>query len=678
MRRSRSIALLSALTLAATLAVLTPGGGQAAPNASSGTKTAAKQPGIRSQLGLSAAERLIPKYVVRDRDGTVHTRYDRTYKGLRVVGGDLVVHRAPSGRLGPTDWASRADLGTLDNVTPSVSKASAAAVARRSTGLRSTAGDAELVVYAVGDRARLAWETTAGQALHRREVVYVNAASGNRMAGWSLVQHADGTGRSLYSGTVNLKTVLQRGVFRLRDATRGNSRTLNNANAGGFPPSGEVLSDANNVWGNGTPSGVQSAAVDAHYGAAKTWTYYKSRYNRTGIRNDGVGARAYVHWGTNVENAFWSDDCFCMVFGDGGPTFRPLVSVDVVAHEMSHGVMTAQAGLIYFGESGGLNEANSDIHGTMVEFFANNNSDKGDYYIGEKIVKTSPQFLRRMDRPSLDGVSYNCWNPTMGADDVHFSSGPANHWFYLLAEGSGPKTIGGRPHNSPTCNGSNINGIGKVQASRIWYRAVNIYMTSTSNYKDARDATIRAARDIFGVGSNQCKRVVSAWGAVNVTGLDWKCAGTPPAQGTNVVANPGFESGGTGWTVTGTAITNSPSWFPHGGAFYAWMQGYGSNTDDSLSQSITVPSSANAKLRFNLLVNTDETPGSAAFDTLEVRLGGATLGTFSNLNAANTYSRRTFNVGSFAGQTRLLQFVGNEDVTIQTTFLLDDVRMTPN
>ncbi|MGH3478463.1 MAG: M4 family metallopeptidase [Nocardioidaceae bacterium] len=555
MRRSSSVALLSAFTLAATLAVLTPGQGQAAPTASQ-APAKAEPPGVPSQLRLPAAERLIPRYVVRDRDGVVHTRYDRTYRGLPVVGGDLVVHRTPSGRIGDVDWASHADLSAVGAVSPEVSKASAAAVAARSTGLRSTASDARLVVYAVGDRARLAWEATASHGLARSEVVYVDASNGRRITGWSLVHHADGTGQSLYSGRVRLKTVRQGGTFRLRDATRGNQRVLNSHHTVNIPPTGTLFADADNQWGNGQPSGVQSAAVDAHYGAAKTWDYYESRFNRNGIRGDGVGARSFVHYGNNVDNAFWRDDCFCMVYGDGGRMFRPLVSLDVVGHEMSHGVMSHTAALIYFGESGGLNEANSDIHGAMVEFFANNRRDRGDYRIGEKIAKGSPPYLRRMDNPRLDGFSYNCWNPLIGADDVHFTSGPANHWFYLLSEGSGPKTINGMPHNSPTCNGSNLNGIGRIPAARIWYHAVSIYMTSTTNYRVARDATIRAARDIFGANSSQCQRVASAWNAVSVPANDWSCTGTPPAQGTNVVANPGFESGNNGdWDVTGTLIT---------------------------------------------------------------------------------------------------------------------------
>jgi len=538
MRRSRSIPLLSALTLAAALAVLTPGGSQAAPSGSAAGDDPADRAdraanSTRSELGLPADEQLIPKYVVRDRDGTVHTRYDRTYQGLPVIGGDLVVHRSPKGTIRQVDWASKADLTVVGDPAPEVSRASAATLARRSTGLRSTADDARLVVYAIGGRARLAWESKASRGLARSEVVYVNATTGAELGGWSLVHHADGTGNSLYSGTVPIQTVQSGATFRLRDATRGNNDTHNATGTDEFldPPGGPVFTDANNVWGNGLPGNAQSAAVDAHYGAAETWDYYLTRFNRDGIADDGVGAPSYVHYGTNYENAFWSDDCFCMAYGDGGPSFRPLVALDVAAHEMSHGVMSQTAGLIYEGESGGLNEANSDIQGTMVEFFANNSSDKGDYRIGEKIVKVAPHFLRRMDNPRLDAPlyngafhSYNCWTPVIGTDDVHFSSGPANHWFYLLAEGSGPKTINGIRHNSPTCDGSTVNGIGRTPAARIWYRAVDIYLTSTSQYSDARDATIRAARDLFGIGSARCQQVVQSWNAVSVAPNAWTCS----------------------------------------------------------------------------------------------------------------------------------------------------------
>ena len=183
---------------------------------------------------------------------------------------------------------------------------------------------------------------------------------------------------------------------------------------------------------------------------------------------------------------------------------------------MSHGVTENTAGLTYSGESGGLNEATSDIFGTMVEFYAANPNDQGDYYIGEEFDLANHEGFRRMDNPSLDGSSLSCWNSGAGNVDVHYSSGIGNHFFYLLAEGSGAKTIGGKPHNSPTCNGSTVTGIGSAAAAKIWFRALDVYMTSSTNYAGARTATLNAARDLYGNGSGQYNAVAAAWSAVSV------------------------------------------------------------------------------------------------------------------------------------------------------------------
>ena len=223
-----------------------------------------------------------------------------------------------------------------------------------------------------------------------------------------------------------------------------------------------------------------------------------------------------MHYGKNYVNAFW--DGTKMTYGDGdGTNYGPLVSLDVAGHEMSHGVTENTAGLTYSGESGGLNEATSDIFGTMVEFYATNANDPGDYLIGEEFDLKKHVGLRRMDNPASDGSSLNCWSSNAKNVDVHYSSGIGNHFFYLLAEGSGAKTINGVAHNSPTCNGSTVTGIGRAAAQKIWYRALTVYMTSSTNYKGARTATLNAARDLYGAGSTQYIAVAAAWSAVSVS-----------------------------------------------------------------------------------------------------------------------------------------------------------------
>lgn len=165
--------------------ILSAPGGQAAVGQPqrSDDRTRPTDNSIHSQLGLSAGERLIVKDVIRDADGTVHRRYDRTYRGLRVIGGDLIVHRSVRGKI-TVDWASKADLSEVATLAPRVSAAAAAGLATRTTQLRSAASDAELVIYAVGDEARLAWQATASGP-DAREAVFVDAASGHRIADWS-------------------------------------------------------------------------------------------------------------------------------------------------------------------------------------------------------------------------------------------------------------------------------------------------------------------------------------------------------------------------------------------------------------------------------------------------------------------------------------------------------------
>ena len=247
-----------------------------------------------------------------------------------------------------------------------------------------------------------------------------------------------------------------------------------------------------------------------------TWDYYKTKHGRSGIANDGKGAYNKVHYGRSYVNAFWSDTCFCMTYGDGdGSSMYPLDSLDVAGHEMSHGVTSRTAKLVYSGESGGLNEATSDIFGSLVEWFANNPNDTPDYLIGEELYINGggTKAMRYMHNPSLDGASVNCWSSTVGSKDVHYSSGVGNHFFYLLAEGSNPGA--GLPQ-SPTCNGSSVTGIGRDAAGAIWYKALTQYMTSSTNYAGARAATLSAASALYGAGSAQYNAVAAAWSAVNV------------------------------------------------------------------------------------------------------------------------------------------------------------------
>ncbi|WP_433452639.1 M4 family metallopeptidase [Streptomyces sp. CA-142005] len=478
------------------------------------------------QIGLGAKEKLVVKDVVKDADGTLHTRYERTYAGLPVLGGDLVVHTAKSGKTQGVTKATKAAI-KVASLKPQISAAKAekqAVSAARTLGSAKSAADgARKVVWAAGGTPVLAYETVVGglqdDGTPNRLHVITDAATGKKLFEYQGVENATGTGKTLYSGTVSLTTTQSGSSYTLTDASRGGHKTYNLAHKTGGK--GTLYTDSDNVWGTGTASSSstdQTAGADAAYGAQETWDFYKNTFGRSGIKNDGVGAYSRVHYGNSYVNAFWDDSCFCMTYGDGSGNTHPLTSLDVAGHEMSHGVTSNTAGLDYSGESGGLNEATSDIFGTGVEFYANNASDPGDYLIGEKIdINGDGSPLRYMDKPSKDGGSADYWSSSVGNLDVHYSSGVANHFFYLLSEGSGSKTINGVTYNSPTSNGSTVTGIGRAKALQIWYKALTTYMTSTTNYKAARTATLNAAKDLYGSGSTEYNTVAAAWSAVNVS-----------------------------------------------------------------------------------------------------------------------------------------------------------------
>ena len=619
--------------------------------------------------------------MLRDTDGTEHTRYHRTYDGLPVVGGDLVVAESPQGKISVVR-ANGAKI-TVASTDASVSGTSAKSDAAKRNDLRAGAAAPVKVVYAAQHKPVLAWQTTVTgtekDGTPIRDLVYTDAKSGAQLGRVPQVVNATGSGQSLYSGTVSLQTVQSGSTYQLTDSTRGGHKTYD---ATGITSesdyrTGTLFTDADNAWGTGTTSSKQSAAVDAAYGAAETWDMYKTHFNRTGIRNDGVAAFSRVHFGNSYENAFWDDSCFCMTYGDGGTTFSPLTSLDVAGHEMSHGVTAATSGLIYSGDAGGLNESTSDVFGTMVEFEAANANDAGDYYIGEKIAKNGT-YLRRMDNPSADGGSKNCWTSSVGNLDPHYSSGVGNHLFYLLAEGTGTKTIGGRSHSATTCNGTSLSGIGRDQAAAIWYRAMTTYWTSTTTYPQAANTQIKAAKDLYGATSSQCTATLNAWKGVAVTPTE-TCGTTPPPTGGNLLANPGFESGATSWTQTSGVISNSGA-SPHAGSYFAWLDGYGTTHTDSISQSVTIPSASAATLGFYLYVTSDETTTSTAYDTLKVQVtsGGvtSTLATYSNLNEGTGYVARSVNLSAYTGKTVTVKFLGVEDSSAATSFLVDDTSLT--
>jgi len=305
-----------------------------------------------------------------------------------------------------------------------------------------------------------------------------------------------------------------------------------------------------NSWGDGrqfamfpyggeTSANGQTAAVDAHYGMALTWDFYLNVFGRNGIDNLGTSPISVVHVVDDhayyYDNAYWSDYVFGMFYSDGTrnpgvdpntglPTapnpagFNTLTSIDIIGHEMTHGVTANSDALDYDGESGGMNEATSDFMGSMVEAWATRKPgtdwmipDTGTDWLMGAQISDSP--LRSMIHPSIDGVSADHWYAGIQYLDVHFSSGPLNRFFHFLAQGASPDP--GSEAYSPYLP-EGMKGIGNDRAAHIWYTAMTEWLTPLSRYADARNAAINAATEDYGPGTPEVEAVKKAFAAINV------------------------------------------------------------------------------------------------------------------------------------------------------------------
>ncbi|WP_225096082.1 M4 family metallopeptidase [Streptomyces sp. CoH27] len=583
-----AIAVTTAATGLAGTAFAGSGTGVERPVASAGTNASAVVRAAQtaafahaSATGVSQGDELHAQDVMIDPEGARHVRFIRSHNGMPVLGGDLVVHLDRA--LAYTGVTRAADHA----VAPATSRARLTAdqaAAKAAQAAKGEAGSAQLVVDARDGAAALAYQVTVTDQQGTSTVVVdavtgkvrsntpdsdeflspklladlrgrgetldpaTGTASGAPEAGLlgsgvsgatTYPSPAKGTGKTLFVGSVGLTTTAtSKGHYRLKDPSRYGTETRDAK--GTYTEkfsAGTAFTSTTDVWGNGTTSNRASAAADAQYGITKTLDFYKAAFGRKGIANNSKAAQGMVHWGSKVANAFWDPTCTCMLYGDGdGKTFKkPLVVLDVTGHELTHGVVDATAKLEptfvdakgnQYGEPGALNESLADIFGSNVEFYANNPKDTPDYLIGEKLG-LAQKFLRRLDHPSLDKLEHTIdyWSPDAYYTEVHAGSGVSSHAYYLLAEGSGKKTINGVAYDSPTYDHATVKGIGRAKATAIFYRALTRYMVSTTDFHQARFATLQAAKDLYGANSTEYKTVDSAWAAVNVT-----VANTPAAR----------------------------------------------------------------------------------------------------------------------------------------------------
>jgi bacillolysin len=484
-------------------------------------------------------------------EGRVHDRFDQYVDGVRIFGAQLVRQRSAAGVETVFGSVYPADLKV--STTPALSADDVVARVVTLAGRPPIGGRApELVLLPRDDGTfRLTWLTRVRLATDM-VALFLDAATGEEVWRYTLIQRqsAVGTGTGVLGDRKKLSTRQASSVFLADDALRpptlitydlkGNyDRVFQILDGDIDPAQSDVATDTDNTWTDG-------ANVDAHAYVGFTYDYFFQRFGRRGLDGNNRAIRSIVHPAPREDplslpgfvlenfllNAFWCGECGrpgqgYMVFGEGIPTRFQLGGqnynyfaggYDVVAHELTHAVTEFSSGLIYENESGALNESFSDMMGTGAEYYARSTGRSdlpGDYLIGEDIVTPASAGalvgIRSMSDPRSFGDPDHYSIRYVGPEDnggVHINSGIPNNAFFLAIEGGTNRTSG--------LAVTGVGGANREQIERIFYRGFTSYLTPNATFAQARQATLRAASELFGDASAAFRAVQQAWTAVGV------------------------------------------------------------------------------------------------------------------------------------------------------------------
>ncbi|CAG9614669.1 Bacillolysin [Bacillus rhizoplanae] len=472
----------------------------------------------------SAEESFKVQKVIKDPVGEATViRLQQMYEGVPVWGSTQVAHVGKDGVLKVVSGTVAPDLDKKEKLKNKnkIEEKKAIAIAQQDLGFTpkyEVEPSADLYVYQNGEETTYAYvvklnfldpepgnyyyfiEADSGKVLNKYNTIH-NATNDNTAPSKPVTgTNTIGTGKGVLGDTKSINTTLSGSSYYLQDNTRGATiYTYNGNNRTRLP--GTLWADADNIL-NATRD---AAAVDAHYYAGVTYNYYKNTFNRNSYNDAGALLKSTVHYGKNYNNAFWNGSQ--MVYGDGdGSTFIAFSGgIDVVGHELTHAVTEYSSNLIYQNESGALNEAISDIFGTLVEYYDNRNPD---WEVGEDIYTPGKagDALRSMSDPTKYGDPDHYSKRYTGTSDnggVHTNSGIINKAAYLLANGG-------------THYGVTVNGVGKDKVGAIYYRANTVYLTESATFSQARAALVQAAADLYGANSAEVAAVKQSYDAVGV------------------------------------------------------------------------------------------------------------------------------------------------------------------
>ena len=469
--------------------------------------------------------------------GRVHERSDQYYRGVRVFGADVA--RQLRNGVAESVFGTMYDGIDVDT-SPDIDGDRARRLLADRIGLEiDDSVEPELVVLPRDDGAYvLTWQMRVHMP-HDSRQYFVDAHSGETVFDYSVRETQSAVGKALgvLGDTKKISVRSSSGQFLTSDELRppGNQtydlrgnpvRTDNFLLRRLNLSTSDLGSDTDNDW-------TDTAIDDAHVYAGYTYDYYFKRFGRRGLNDANIRVQAIVHpvhradfdlyfrtYPDYFDNAFYDGDGI-VVFGEGLPANISIGgqnwdylagAIDVVAHELSHGVTEYTSNLIYQGESGALNEAFSDVMGTSVEFFFQPPGDgplKADYMMGEDVVR--PGGIRNMANPGALGDPDHYSKRYTGTEDnggVHLNATIVTHAFYLAIEGGTNRT-----------SGLSVQGVGagnRDQIEKTFYRGFTQLLPANATFSVARAATIQAAQDLYGASSAAVRAVTQAWTAVGV------------------------------------------------------------------------------------------------------------------------------------------------------------------
>jgi len=465
-------------------------------------------------------------------------RYAQLYNGIEVWGGEIIKHYR-NGKLLFTNGIihDNIEVGTL----PSLSvKEANEIVSEMLNNTEYKIRNTSLVIFPKDDVYFLAYKVDTFK-FDSNMIFFVDAETGGILFAYENVKSAggppwaddggddgddDGGDTSGDAGDVvgsgvgvlgqevsDLHVYFDGSIYQAINNTRGAQIKTYVAKSRSLP--GTLATDSDNYWTDGS-------VVDAHKYLENVYDFYYNVFGRKSYDNNNAALIATVHYGNDYVNAYWNGSQ--MVFGDGDGVMATSLAgaIDVIGHELSHAVTDATSDLIYYGESGALNEAFSDIMGTTVEFYWQPEGFgllKADWMMGEDIWYPNEPFgdaLRYLDDPHKATTSYTesgyypahyseIYTGTSDNGGVHINCTVVGHWYYLIANGG-----------TNSVSNITVTGMGIEKAREIVYLAFTQYMPNDADFSVARDVTLQAAADLYGSSSTEYNIVKTGWDAVGV------------------------------------------------------------------------------------------------------------------------------------------------------------------